>query len=126
MEDEVLLVPKVINAIDGAPGESGDKVIEVKKLIIPDEIGLDQFEHLTQNPINLLNLVLLVLLLINFVLEAPGLDHGHLPNFDHAKRLVNQLDVLQRKLVSLLAEEIQHAHEGFSDDLLLDDYHLKG
>lgn len=108
LENEVLLIPKVVDTIDRPSGQGGYKVVKIQVLVIATKTHLDQLEHFRQNAINLLNLLFLMLLLKHFILEPTRLYHGNFPHFYHCYGTFNQTDIFNGELVSLTAEKVQH------------------
>jgi hypothetical protein len=106
LKNEVLLIPKVINPIDRSPGQGRNKVVKIQILIIPTKTHLNQLEHFRQNPINLLNLLFLMLLFKHLILKPPRLYHRYFPHLYHRYSTLNQSNIFYCKLISLTTEKV--------------------
>jgi hypothetical protein len=94
LQNEVLLISKVINSVNGPSCQCGKEIIKVEVGVVATEVGFYEFEHFGQDAVDFFDLLLLVFFLKHFVLEPTRLYHRYLPHLDHGYGLANQLDVL--------------------------------
>ncbi len=125
LQNKVLFISKVVNAVNGSACECGYKVVEVKILVISTEVGFDEFEHFGEDAVDFFHLLLLVFFFKDFILEATGFNHGDFPHFDHGDSLTNKFDVFDGELIGVFAKEVKHTHKGLADNFLFVDDHLK-